>query len=157
MSNTSKMMEVVREIVEYYSKDLELAKSVDSEVIGEAIGGGTDSEKETPKLKSVLLKVMKRTFDLNDFLMRIDAIFDASASMHPSVGTGDDRLDMTSMQHYQVIRARLVTSMTNFDKLLPYIMQNYPDIDLCNCEDLGKVLGEVLKESLDRAEEILNG
>lgn len=153
MSNTEKMMEVTREIVAYYSKDLDLAKSVNID----AYVQGIENEKETPELKSVLLKVMKRAFDLNGFLMRIDAIFDDSAGMHASVGTSDDRLDMTTMQYYQAIRARIVVSVANFDKFLPYIIETHPDIDFSNCEDFGKVFGEILKESISRAEGVLNG
>ena len=153
MNNTKKMMEVIREIVEYYSKDLELAKSCHVDKLVQ----GMDNREETPELKLVIFKVMKRSFDLNEFLMRIDAIFDASAGMHPSLGTGDERLDMTTMQYYQAIRARIVVSIVNFDKLLPYIIRTHPDIDLHNCEDLGKVFGEVVKESISRAEDVLNG
>ena len=140
MSNTKKMREIIKEIVEYYSKDLEFAKSADSE----AIVKGMENGEETPELKSVVIKVMKRTFDLNDFLMRIDAIFDDSAGTHPSVETSDDSLYVTTMQYYQVIRARIIVSVANFDKLLPYILQTHPDINLFNCEDLGKVFGEIL-------------
>ena len=152
MSNTEKMMEVIREIVAYYSKDLDLAKSINTDDLVQDM-----ENKESKELKSVLFKVMKRIFDLNDFLMRIDAIFDASAGMHPVVGTSDDRIDLTSMQYYIAIRARMVVSIANFDKCLPYIIQTHPDIDLSNCEDFGKVLGEVMKESISRAEGILNG
>ena len=152
MSNTEKMMEVIREIVAYYSKDLDLAKSINTDDLVQDM-----ENKESKELNSVLFKVMKRIFDLNDFLMRIDAIFDASAGMHPAVGTSDDRIDLTSMQYYIAIRARMVVSIANFDKCLPYIIQTHPDIDLSNCEDFGKVLGEVMKESISRAEGILNG
>lgn len=153
MSNTKKMMEVIREIVTYYSKDLELAKSIDTDAIAQSM----DSGKPDPELKSILFKVMQRVFDLNAFLIRIDFIFDDSAGLHPSVGTSDDRLDMTSMQYYQAIRARIVVSTANFDKFLPYIIQTHPDIDLYKCEDFGKVFGEIMKESISRAEGILNG
>ncbi len=150
MNNTRKMMGVVREIVAYYSKDLELAKSVDTE----AIIDGMDKGEENPELKATFYKVMKRMLDLNEFLMRIDAIFDASAGMHPSVGTGDDRLDMTSMQYYTAMRARLVVSMSNFEKLLPYIMTNN-EVEIP--DDYGAVFGQLMKESIERAEEVING
>ena len=129
MSNTQKMMEVIREVAEYYKKDSS-ASSIKQE--GDAALVSQEKGVDSPEAKNSWEKVLNRLLDFNRFIVRMDCIF------NDSLTDEDDKLCLTTLLYYQNMRNRIESTVEQYTEMLKHIDENnLPD----NAEELvGKMM-----------------